>query len=1098
MNILKQAYYRTFQFFFYGFSPLLPWKEPKILSGKGKILEIPALMKEKNISSVIIVTDKNIVKLKLLNSLKTSLKKNEISFSIFSDIKPNPTIQDVENALSMYKENFCQGIIAVGGGSALDCAKAMGARAVKPNKSVQQMKGLFKILKKLPTFIAVPTTAGTGSECTVAAIITNSETHHKYAINDFCLIPDYAILSPELTKGLPKNITATTGLDALTHAVEAYLNSGDSKTIRDSSELAVKLVFNNLEKAYADGADIEAREKMQLASYHGGLAFTRAGVGNVHAIAHTLGGFYGVPHGLANAVILPMMLEFYGAKVNKKLAELFDVAFSDGDTKNEREKRSSDNNNIKSKLTDMEKATLFISKIKEMNSNMKIQTHFEEIREEDIPQMADYALKEANPLYGVPIILDKKQCSSLIRKLMPKAETQLHSYTGKIALVDLKSKKVSDYPYSDYDREKYIGAKGMASRILFDILPKKVSAFSAANPIVITTGPLTRTGAPSSARFNVSTISPLTGLSTSSNCGGDFGFALKGAGYDGIIIKGRAENPVQIVISGEKIKVLGAKKHWGKNTIELSEELGSKSLVIGKAGENKVLYAAVMSGERAIGRGGVGAVFGDKNLKAIVVKPESLAAKKKENSMALMTSNEGTVAVKKSLLFNQEGFKKYNMRWITSLQKHYYTGKKCPELGTSMLLKPMQENGQLPVKNFSETKFANWYNVSGERMKEDFLVKNKGCLTCPIKCSRVVNYIPKPEIDIFAKGKNSKNAKKKTAVPIEIKGPELETLGLLGPNLLNDDLELIIEMNYLLDDYGIDTMSCGGTLAYAMALKDQGVADLGLGFIGSEKKEKSKERPQKELQKEKEIRREMLISAIHKIANRKGDGDILADGTKKMSKTFGRKDLAINVKGLELAAYNPKGAFGQGLSYATANRGGCHLNGGYLILLEGLGLYMNKFSKSSKPALGIMFQNLMEAISCMGICLFTSYAAIPSPLLKSKRLGKVAGFFLAVSGPVISLLIKRPQKLFFNLPLIPHSKALALATGMKMNLGKMLKAGSDSYYLERQLNIRQGLRSKEDKLPSSITKSMPDKKGYYRVLPLEDMLKKYRKIRKFD
>jgi alcohol dehydrogenase class IV/Pyruvate/2-oxoacid:ferredoxin oxidoreductase delta subunit len=272
---------------------------------------------------------------------------------------------------------------------------------VFPNKTVNQLGGLLRVWKKIPPFIAVPTTAGTGSETTIAALITDTETHHKYAIMDLHLIPLYAVLDPELTTGLPPHITATTGLDALTHAVEAYLcwtyNTGES--IQFALD-AVKSIFANLEKAYNNGSDVEARLAMLEASYKAGFAFTRAGVGNVHAIAHTLGGLYNTPHGLANAVILPVVLEDYGKAAHKKLARLAEeagVACKGG--------------------TDAENARAFISAIYAMNERMGIPKGFDFIKDEDIPRMIAWAKKEANPLYPVPVIYNSERFREVIGRV---------------------------------------------------------------------------------------------------------------------------------------------------------------------------------------------------------------------------------------------------------------------------------------------------------------------------------------------------------------------------------------------------------------------------------------------------------------------------------------------------------------------------------------------------------------------------------------------------------------------------------------------------------------------------------------------------------
>lgn len=378
----------------------LDWTPPQVLKGAGSIKELPALVKKQGVNNVLVVTDKGLMGLHLLDSLFEGLEAEGIKYSIFDGVQPNPTIYNVEDALKIYKENNCEGFIAFGGGSPMDCAKITAARVVRPKMSPSDMRGLLKIRKKLPPFFAVPTTAGTGSETTIAAVISNPDTHEKNAVNDPSLRPAFAVLDPELTVGLPPHITSTTGMDALTHAVEAYIGHSNTKQTEKDAIIATKLVFENIEKAYTNGKDLEARENMLVASYHAGLAFTRAYVGYVHAIAHNLGGMYGIPHGLANAVILPYVLDYFGETAYKRLAELADVAGVSGPAQSDREK-----------------AKRFIAAIRELNEKMGIPDKFEQIKDEDIPLIAERALKEGNPLYPVPKIMDMEDCKALIKKL---------------------------------------------------------------------------------------------------------------------------------------------------------------------------------------------------------------------------------------------------------------------------------------------------------------------------------------------------------------------------------------------------------------------------------------------------------------------------------------------------------------------------------------------------------------------------------------------------------------------------------------------------------------------------------------------------------
>ena len=397
---LKHAYYRTFQKTMKFAVNFLDWTPPHLLKGAGAIKELPALVKAQGINNVLVVTDKGLMSLHLLDTLFAGLDAEGIKYSVFDGVQPNPTIYNVEDALKIYKENNCQGFIAFGGGSPMDCAKVTAARIACPNKTPSEMRGVLKVRKKLPPMFAVPTTAGTGSETTIAAVISNPDTHEKNAINDPVLRPKFAVLDPELTVGLPPHITSTTGMDALTHAVEAFIGKSNTKQTEEDAIIATKLIFENIEKAYKDGKDIEARENMLVASYHAGLAFTRAYVGYVHAIAHNLGGMYGIPHGLANAVILPYVLDFFGESAYERLAILADVAGVSGPAQGARDK-----------------AKNFIAAIRKLNADMGIPDKFEQIKDEDIQLIAERALMEGNPLYPVPRIMNIEECKALIKKL---------------------------------------------------------------------------------------------------------------------------------------------------------------------------------------------------------------------------------------------------------------------------------------------------------------------------------------------------------------------------------------------------------------------------------------------------------------------------------------------------------------------------------------------------------------------------------------------------------------------------------------------------------------------------------------------------------
>lgn len=297
MNVIKVFAFRTVQGITYLAEFLLPWKEPELLTGAGAIKKLPHKIKDDGYDNILIVTDKGLMKLNILEPLFKGLDDTGVKYSIYDRTEPNPTFTNIEDALKFYKSNDCKAIVAFGGGSPMDCAKGVGVRLAHPNKTLEDMRGYFKVRKNIPTLYAVPTTAGTGSETTLAAVVTNPQTHEKFAINDPSLRPKCAVLDPELTVSLPPHITSTTGMDALTHAVEAYIGRSNTKGTKADARKAVRLIFDNIEKVYRDGSDIDARQNMLVASYHAGLAFTRAYVGYVHAVAHSLGGLYGIPHG---------------------------------------------------------------------------------------------------------------------------------------------------------------------------------------------------------------------------------------------------------------------------------------------------------------------------------------------------------------------------------------------------------------------------------------------------------------------------------------------------------------------------------------------------------------------------------------------------------------------------------------------------------------------------------------------------------------------------------------------------------------------------------------------------------------------------------
>ena len=404
MNLIQHICCRAYQGVFRAALPFLPYREPEILH---RCEELPDTLKQHKIKKILIVTDPGIVACGLMTKITSVLAKEKISYSVYDQTSANPTVRNVEEALALYQKEHCKALLAIGGGSAMDCAKALGARIACPKKTLGQLKGTLHVLHRIPLLIAVPTTAGTGSENTLAAVITDSEKKHKYVLNDFVLIPRYAILDAELTYSLPPHLTATTGMDALTHAVEAYIGRSTTKETREKALLAVKTIYQNIETAYHDGHNHAAREQMLNAAYLAGFAFSRSYVGYVHAVAHSLGGQYNIPHGLANAVLLPDVLESYGSCIHQKLHMLGCAAGV-----------CTEQDSIKAG------AGKFIASIRTLNKNMGIPDFLSGIQERDIETMSVHAAKEANPLYPVPKLMTRRELEAFYRLMLTRERAQ--------------------------------------------------------------------------------------------------------------------------------------------------------------------------------------------------------------------------------------------------------------------------------------------------------------------------------------------------------------------------------------------------------------------------------------------------------------------------------------------------------------------------------------------------------------------------------------------------------------------------------------------------------------------------------------------------
>jgi alcohol dehydrogenase len=393
---IYSIYARTYQIILRGASYFLPWRVPKILEN---VEQVGSELIERNFQHVLVVTDRQLFQLGLIQPLLTNLKEAGIVYELYQDTVENPTVENVEEARTLYERQGCQAIIAFGGGSPMDCAKGVAARLARPKKQLTQLKGLLKVHKCTPLLLAIPTTAGTGSEVTIAAVITDSQTQAKYALTDPSLVPQIAVLDPRLTLTVPPKVTAATGVDALSHAVEAYVGRSNTNQTKAKSLLAVELIDKWLKLAYQNGQELQARKEMQMAAFYAGQAFTRAYVGYTHALAHSLGALYHIPHGEAIAAIMPYVLTSYGKKATQPLSELAELV------------------GAPSEWDEQHKAKYFIQYLRVLNEELGLANQLVKIETADIPELARRAAREANPFYPVPRILNESELAEILMQV---------------------------------------------------------------------------------------------------------------------------------------------------------------------------------------------------------------------------------------------------------------------------------------------------------------------------------------------------------------------------------------------------------------------------------------------------------------------------------------------------------------------------------------------------------------------------------------------------------------------------------------------------------------------------------------------------------
>ncbi len=609
----------------------------------------------------------------------------------------------------------------------------------------------------------------------------------------------------------------------------------------------------------------------------------------------------------------------------------------------------------------------------------------------------------------------------------------IKGYAGRILEVDLAKRTFTFRPLDEQTARLYIGGKGYGTRLLYDMTRPGIDPLGPENPLIFATGPLNGSVAPQSNRFAVVCKSPLTGGIGNAACGGSFAYGMKRGGIDVLILTHQSAKPVRLEVDGDRDQVMfiDAGDLWGKGTYATQEALGKKKYhaVIGQAGENKVLYAGIVSSERIAGRTGVGAVMGSKQLKAISV-----------------------TGSRKLEMDDEAAFKEYT-KWVREMFRgHPVLGDLLQRCGTANIVNTTNARNIIPTHNFKYGHFKDAMKLSGEFMADHELVGVKSsCMHCPVTCGR----------DVMLDGVG------------RVKGPEYETIGLMGTNLEIPDLKKVAEWSYLADDFGMDTISLGSVLAFTMELQERGMLNTGLHFGDASG----------------------VSDMIKDIAHRRGPGNDLADGVKRMSAKYGGTEFAIHVKGLELSAYDPRGSFAQGVEYATTNRGGCHIQGASMYL-ESVGpLTINPQNLKLKAEIPVIQQNLACAINSMVLCMFTTYGMIPKPVHNLNPNGftyKLMTTLFENSGPVFRKVMSIKGR-----PMMWFEKWLTYVTGERFSSGHLQEIGARIFNLERMYNLREGFTARDDTLPPRLLHE-PTFKHMRSGHPLPQLLPRYYKNRGWD
>ncbi len=587
---------------------------------------------------------------------------------------------------------------------------------------------------------------------------------------------------------------------------------------------------------------------------------------------------------------------------------------------------------------------------------------------------------------------------------------------------------VTDQTYSVYevpyeDTVKYLGGKGLALKLFYNRFIAGTDALSPDNIIVFHTGAYMGTGAPCSGRFSAVSKSPLTGIIASSSCGGPFGMALKTSGWDGLIINGASDKPVWIEIDSGGAKFNNAESIWGKDsdyTQNFLKDRGAGTIAIGPAGENLVNYANIISGNRFLGRGGMGAVLGSKKVKAVTAK-----------------GGEFKIVAK-----NREEFKKNRSAFIADINKNEFTSIEYRKYGTASNVKPAIKNLMLPVNNFRDGTHPDFENITGEEIGENHTLGYSTCKPCSILCGH--------------KGKFGDRV---------LQVPEYETIGLLGTSLGIFDPVAIAEWNETCKLVGIDTISAGATLAWAMEAGENKIYKTNLKFGAAD----------------------LVNEILEDIGYNRGAGTELGKGTRWLSEKYGGKEYAIHTKGLEAAAYDPRGSYGHGLGLATANRGACHLSA-TMMSLQAFSRFSYKFRIMGNAYITMFMEDLNFAINSLQTCQFTIYAVFGERYL-TKYLPGIIIRILNLIIPQIALQVVSVKHYF---------RTYTSITGIKLNQYKFRRCGKRGHLLERYMNTREGITSKDDTLPHRFLyeSRTSDKKN--RRVPLHKMLRRYYWYRGYD